>query len=369
MRSIESIKTNYRISDFLTWQREKTLVLNPNFQRRSVWKKGAKSYLIDSILKGLPIPIIFLRDLRADLKTFKSKRDVVDGQQRLRTIIAYIAPNLLDNFDEERDGFVISRTHNPDYAGKRFEDLPPDARQKILDYEFSVHAFKSDTDDKEILQIFARMNSTGAKLNTQELRNAEFFGEFRESAYELALEQLQRWMDWGIFSSDQISRMSEVELTGDFIILMLQGLVGHSNVRADRYYKDYDDDFPSRIEVSNRLRDVMDAIAQSFEGEDIKRLLSNKTIFRALFSVIYDARYGLRDGTDVDSPLTERQIQLARTKPKHIDSNLLRTIVERAKVINAREAPQDVREALRGATSDIGSRRLVLDFLSGRRGV
>lgn len=80
MRTIESVKTNYRISDFLTWKREGTLVLNPNFQRRSVWKKGEKSYLIDSILKGLPIPIIFLRDLRADLKTFKSKRDVVDGQ-------------------------------------------------------------------------------------------------------------------------------------------------------------------------------------------------------------------------------------------------------------------------------------------------
>lgn len=366
MRSIESIKTNYRISDFLTWQREGTLVLNPNFQRRSVWKKGAKSYLIDSILKGLPIPIIFLRDLKADLKTFKSKRDVVDGQQRLRTIFAYISPDLLKDFSDERDLFTISRSHNVAYAGKGFDELPAEARQKILDYEFSVHAFKSDTDDREILQIFARMNATGAKLNTQELRNAEFFGEFREAAYEVALEQLQRWSDWGVFTSDQISRMSEVELTGDFMILMLQGLVGHSHVRTDKYYQDYDDDFPSRAEVSARFRDTMDLISQHFASEDIRKYLSSKTLFRALFSVIYDARYGLRDGADVDSPLLEHQTQLSRTKARTVDARLIATIKDRARTIFARQAPQDVREALRGATSDIGSRRLVLDYLAGR---
>jgi uncharacterized protein with ParB-like and HNH nuclease domain len=83
MKDAQTLRTQYRVVDFVSWQRAGGLELNPNFQRRPVWKKGAKSYLIDTILRGLPIPIIFLRDLRADLKTFKAKLYVVDGQQRI----------------------------------------------------------------------------------------------------------------------------------------------------------------------------------------------------------------------------------------------------------------------------------------------
>ena len=85
-------------------------------------------------------------------------------------------------------------------------------KQRILDYQFSVHSFSADTDDREILQIFARMNSTGVKLNAQELRNAELWGAFKQTAYEIATEQLNRWGDWQVFRPDQIARMNEVEL-------------------------------------------------------------------------------------------------------------------------------------------------------------
>ncbi|MFD2270570.1 DUF262 domain-containing protein [Undibacterium arcticum] len=58
-----------------------------------------------------------------------------------------------------------------------FRDLPNDLQQRILDYQFSVHVLPSSVDDREVLQVFARMNSTGVKLNDQELRNANFFSE------------------------------------------------------------------------------------------------------------------------------------------------------------------------------------------------
>jgi uncharacterized protein with ParB-like and HNH nuclease domain len=90
MPELQTLRTQYRVSDFLTWKRDGALDLNPDFQRRSVWKKGAKSFLIDTILKGFPMPIIFLRDLPSDLKKLKSRRDVVDGQQRLRTIFSFM---------------------------------------------------------------------------------------------------------------------------------------------------------------------------------------------------------------------------------------------------------------------------------------
>src|SRR4051812_49027619 len=51
----------YSINDFIEWDRQKQLELNPLFQRRSIWSEKAKSYLIDTIIRGKPIPKIFIR--------------------------------------------------------------------------------------------------------------------------------------------------------------------------------------------------------------------------------------------------------------------------------------------------------------------
>ena len=51
----------YSINDFLNWNNHNQLELNPIFQRRSVWNESAKSYLIDTILRGKPIPKVFIR--------------------------------------------------------------------------------------------------------------------------------------------------------------------------------------------------------------------------------------------------------------------------------------------------------------------
>ncbi len=50
-----SILEQYRVADILQWNKQKTLRLNPYFQRRaSVWTDTASSYLIDTILRELP---------------------------------------------------------------------------------------------------------------------------------------------------------------------------------------------------------------------------------------------------------------------------------------------------------------------------
>jgi hypothetical protein len=199
MQSHQVSKTHYKVSDFISWAKASTLILSPSFQRRSVWPAGAKSYLMDTIVRGLPIPIIFLREQKTDLDSLEPKREVVDGQQRIRTLLSFIQPNLIKGYDPAKDAFTIKKTHNRDLVDKVFRDLPPTVRQNILDYQFSVHILPSSVDDREVLQIFARMNSTGLKLNSQELRNAAWFGEFKTSMYAISAEQLQRWRKWRIF--------------------------------------------------------------------------------------------------------------------------------------------------------------------------
>src|ERR1700691_5095723 len=96
-------KTIFKVSDFVDWEKAKTLELAQKFQRRVQWRPGAKSFLIDTIVRNFPIPIIFLREKRPDAQSLQLIREVVDGQQRLNTVLSFVIPEFLRTFKKERD--------------------------------------------------------------------------------------------------------------------------------------------------------------------------------------------------------------------------------------------------------------------------
>jgi hypothetical protein len=343
-------KTVFKVSDFLSWQRAKSLTLSPAFQRRPVWPTGAKSLLIDTIVRGIPMPIIFLRQ-RTDPDTLEPRREVVDGQQRLRTVISFIDPALLPSFDVARDAFTVEETHNREIADRSFRELPADVRQQVLDYDFSVHVLPADTEDREVLLIFARMNSTGFKLNEQELRNAEFFGAYKELMYQLAYEQLDRWRSWGVFSETDIARMLEVEEASDIVITMLKGVHGKNQAEITEFYKKYDKAFPQRPEVVRRFRVVMDTIHEHL-GQRMRSLaFRRKPLFHTLFSFYYELVFGL--GTP-----------MARKKPASAPRAAATAVINASTRIAAEEIPDDLAKVLRGATNHLPARRTRLKFLA-----
>lgn len=79
----------------------------------------------------------------------------------------------------------------------------------FLNYEFNVHILASNVDDRDVIQIFRRMNSTNYTLKKQELLNSQYFGEFKTSQYNLAAEQLERWRGWKTFTEDDIAKMQK----------------------------------------------------------------------------------------------------------------------------------------------------------------
>lgn len=361
MLEAKTLRTLYKVSDFVGWQREGILELNPNFQRRSVWKRGPKSFLIDTILRGFPIPIIFLRDKTTDLRTLRSKRDVVDGQQRIRTLLSFIDHTLLPDYDQQRDDFEISKTHNKDLGGKRFNQLSHENRQRILDYQFSVHTFPADTDDRMILQIFARMNATGVKLNAQELRNAEFFGEFKTSAYELATEQLYRWRnDWEVFNPDGIARMTEVEMASEFMVYILSGILEKKTATIDLFYKQFDAVFPERHEVERRFRVVFDTIDDLLVN-GIHQLFSSRTMFFALFVAVYNLQFENRTPAGRLKPAEIPA--LSKDKASTLTPEMRRKLITNATNIRNRQAPDAVLAARRSGTTDASNRRALINYL------
>jgi hypothetical protein len=271
---------NYSIRDFEEWDKRGELLLQPKFQRRDVWKDKARSYLIDTILRGKPIPKVYMRQ-DVNPKTRHVRREIVDGQQRLRTVLNFL-----------KDGFKLSKSHHPTFGGKTFSGLDPTTQGDILKYEFVVDLLQ-DMPDNEVYNVFARINTYSEKLKPQELRNAIWFGDFKSCVYQLAEEFTTFFIENGIISEKAVLRMAEAEHISDLLLAMNDGIQAGSKTVLDNAYKKYDDAFPSRATHEKRFRETMDTIKAIF-GSDLEASAFRPVrLFYPLFCAIYHFKFGL----------------------------------------------------------------------------
>ena len=220
----------YPVSDLLIWMDERTLVSNADFQRRSVWQPAAKSYLIDTILRNRPKPNIYLRT-KTDLKTRRNYREVVDGQQRLRAI------------SEFARGEIALGKNAGDFAGMRYEDLDPEAKEGFLSYRAGVVQLFNAT-DAEVLDVFHRINAYGLSLNRQELRHGKYQGEFRNAVCDASKRWAVLWDKYQVIGIRDRVRMGDDELMAQMLALLLEGVQDGGQRTIDRWYGKYDGQLP-----------------------------------------------------------------------------------------------------------------------------
>ena len=186
-----------------------------------------------------------------------------------------------------------------DWAGRKFADLTAAQQDVIRQYSFNCEVFQA-VSDKEILDIFARLNSYSVPLNKQELRNGRFFGYFKRTAYELAHDYLEFWRKNGIFSERSIARMLEVELTSELMIAELHGLQDKKK-SIDTFYEDYDKRFAQQRKVEARFSATIDVIGEALGDALESSEFARVPLFYSLFCAVYHRTYGL-PGLDVGTP-------------------------------------------------------------------
>ncbi|UAK24163.1 DUF262 domain-containing protein [Sphingomonas nostoxanthinifaciens] len=287
---------SYSIADFIEWNAGQLLDLSPKFQRRSVWTRAAKSFLIDTVLRGKPMPKVLLTQ---DLVGKKNVRTVVDGQQRIRTILEFVS-----------DGFTVLAAHNADHAGKTFSALDDDTQGIILQYELGVDLLYN-VSLSDMLDIFARINTYSVTLNTQEKLNAKYLGVFKTAAYELGHAYVGYVLDGGVLSEKAISRMGEAQLASDLLVALVGGVQTVKNI--ERYYRLYESkevvppEVASAIELYNETMRYIGAIypAQELAGTNWAR----SHWFYTLFTCVAHALQPLVGLEDADRPsLTQAQV-------------------------------------------------------------
>jgi hypothetical protein len=280
--SLKPDRASYTPIDFLGWRETDSLAVAPEFQRRSVWGRPAKAYLIDTLIRGLPVPPIYLRARQSDDRT-RIIREVIDGQQRISAVLDYV------------DGkFALLPSFGGDWAGKEFGELTESEQDAIRTYPFVCEVFHSIS-DAQVLEVFARLNTYSVQLNAQELRNGRYFGYFKQVAYELAHEHVEFWRTNRIITERGIARMEDAEIVSELMILGLDGLQD-KKTSITRFYADYDGEFKQRARVINRFRATIDGISESVENlapTEFRR----RPLFYSLFGALYHRRYGVPDIT------------------------------------------------------------------------
>jgi len=276
-----SERSSYTPIDFMEWEESSSLSLSPKFQRRHVWSTSARSYLIDTLLLGMPVPPIYMRVVQ-DAQRERVVREVVDGQQRISAILDYV-----------KDDYSLSKNIETPYSGKKFSALPSEAQDRILRYSFICEVFYG-VEDKVVLSIFARLNTHSVKLNAQELRNGRYFGHFKRLSFALAFEHLEFWKSNRIFTDSRIARMAEVELTSELLICGLDGMQDKKK-SIDDFYSEYDDEFPGRDLAERRFETTIDYISRSCGDVLAESEFRRPPMFYSLFCAVYHRLYGLHN--------------------------------------------------------------------------
>lgn len=220
------------ISDIRDWSDAGRLELRPDFQRRGVWSLSARIMLMDTILRDMPMPKIFLA---STLRGGSTYRVVIDGQQRISAILDFL-----------RNDFSLDYPFTGENKGKKFSELDQNTQGRFLSYRIDFNEAIGPT-DAEIREVYRRVNKYTVPLTKQELRRADFPGDFLDVSEKLALED--HLNEIGIFTPANRRRYADVEYVSELLAAMIDG-IQDKKTSLDSFYMKFSswpNDYKERV--------------------------------------------------------------------------------------------------------------------------
>lgn len=141
--------------DIVNEIKNKRLIMSPYFQRNLVWRQLHKVDFIKTILLGYPFPQIFIAKGEIDLEKMTTTSCIVDGQQRMSSIVEYL-----------KDQLKVD--------GKYYSQLEPEIKEEFLKYQVPIIDLDINSDSEQITEIFKRLNRTFYSLSTIERLSTEY---------------------------------------------------------------------------------------------------------------------------------------------------------------------------------------------------
>jgi hypothetical protein len=230
-----------------------------------------------------------------DLKSKKTRKDIVDGQQRSQAIYDFLDDKLR----------LSGKT---EFGRCTYSQLQPEQQQKFLDYSLTVDLFVGATPE-DIRQVFRRMNSYTVPLNPQEKRHATHQGELKWFIVEMTERYADTLKQLGVFREKQLSRMADAALLSDVFFTFQAVIKSASEVSIDRFYTENETAFPNSRECADRLIQAMNWIVEWKEIRE-SALMKSYNFYTLLLAV-----------THAQNPLATLNSDFNRQSPIHLDNS------------------------------------------------
>jgi len=258
---MKTAPTNKKVREIITMVKEGKIIPRPEFQRRLIWTRDDKNYFLDSVLRGFPFPEIYLADGDVNLETGEGTQLLVDGLQRVNTLVQY--------FEGDSTLSLLSITD--------YEHLSDDDKKAFLQYDIAVRDLGQVTKD-QIIEVFKRINATKYSLNDIEISNAIFNGAFKKYGEKLCEHDF--FKEHSIFTFQDYKRMGDLRYLLVLIATMIRGYFNRDEFLEELLDR-YNDDFPLDQEITNRFENVLSYIEEC--GFEPRSRIWKKSDFFSMF--------------------------------------------------------------------------------------
>ena len=284
--------TSITISNFYEQFQLKKYKMDPPYQRdMNVWNMEQKSFLIDTIFKNFPIPPIFLEQ-KIDPETGITNYDVIDGKQRLTTIIGFIN-NEIPLPKEFGNDVYGNKLLNGLYFNEIKELAKSDEEIKSIIADFWAYSLSieyiENPDAKIVDNIFDR-------LNAQELRKAQYYDSL---LYNDIVEYRNDKFIATLTAKLNKNRLEDVGfLTELFLMIIKEDIFDGNENSIDKVFSDtvekYDEVLSKCTKASfERIKEVM-------EGWNIDYSRYNIEGVSHLYAMWYIALYLIANNITLD---------------------------------------------------------------------
>lgn len=272
-------ESSISIAELLEQYNNGAITVNDEYQRQPrLWPPSARSYFIDTILSGFPFPKIYMLE-RIQRETMKPIKEIVDGQQRVQTII-----------DFARDRFALGSS-SVQFRGQRFSTLSEEMRIGFISYAISLDVIR-DAERSDILQMFRRMNAYTLPLNEAEKRHSEFFGAFKDWVNQRVTKWGRLLSDWKVLSSRAIVRMEDAELFAEVALAMREGIQSSSAAKLRKIYRELDAEFAESDDWADKVDQAL-AVIQTDLSDLQRTYLTKSYAFLSLLIALIHNRWGI----------------------------------------------------------------------------
>lgn len=272
---MEVRSTPMTVADYCRAFDRNEIIINKNYQRSDqVWPSQARSFLIETLCNGYPLPKFILNQVYAG-RSKEPVKEIVDGQQRTKVITDFFNNTLR-----------LSKTlANKEIAGKIYDELAEELQVQFLNCSLDIDLFVGAS-FADVVEAFRRLNSYTFPLNAAEKRHARYQRGFKWFIFYFCRRYERYFRIAGVFTDKALVRMLDTTLVAEIWDALEHGIRTTKAPDLDKLYKSHDSDPFNAEPFNSYLNQAFDTL-QSWDGLYDSSLCKQYMIYALALAIIH----------------------------------------------------------------------------------